>query len=66
MSAAAKTIRMNRGPLTVAGWVLLILALVLCVTGLLISDNPLFFVFGVTAVSLLGIVVALLQHDDPA
>ncbi|MDD4051281.1 MAG: hypothetical protein PHR28_05205 [candidate division Zixibacteria bacterium] len=63
MSAEAKAIHANRGPLTITGWVLFVLSLILCVTALLISNNPLYFVFGVTAVSFLGIVVAVLQNN---
>jgi hypothetical protein len=63
MTAAAKTTHAIRAPLVAAGWVLFAIALILCVTGLLISGNPLYFVFGVTAVSLLGIVVAHVPDD---
>ncbi len=64
MSAETKTIHTARGPLAMAGWVLFILALILCVMALLISNNPLYFVFGVTAVSLLAIIAALLQDGN--
>lgn len=64
MSAETKMMASVRGPLVIAGWIFLILSLILCVTALLISDNPLYFVFGVTAVSFLGIVAALLQDGN--
>ena len=64
MSTETKMMDSVLGPLVIAGWILLILSLILCVTALLISGNPLYFVFGVTAVSLLGIVAALLQDGN--
>ncbi len=64
MSAATKTMDTIRRPMVVVGWGLAILALILCVTALVVSGNPLFFVFGVIVVSLLGIVVSLLPSED--
>lgn len=66
MAFATKATDGNRTPLTVVGGVLAVVALILCVTALMFSGNPLYFVFGVTAVSLVGIIVSVLQNIDPA
>ncbi|NMC43371.1 MAG: hypothetical protein GYA46_05575 [candidate division Zixibacteria bacterium] len=59
MTSAAKTPGGIRTQLTVVGGTMAVIALILCVTALLISGNPLYFVFGLIAVSLAGIIASL-------
>lgn len=66
MSPATKTHDGSQTPLTIAGWVAAALALILCVTALTVSGNPLYFVFGVVALSVAGIIAATLRNHDPA
>jgi hypothetical protein len=61
MASATKATDGNRTELTVVGGVLAVVALILCVTALLFSGNPLYFVFGVTAVSLAAVVASLVD-----
>lgn len=66
MTSAAKISGGIRTQLTIVGGVMAVIALILCVTALLISGNPLYFVFGLIAVSLVGIIASTLRHHDSA